>query len=102
MSGPDGVGLEKVTFEGTEFCNVSAHIAFQCSVIALFHVRRLALYLNTLHSCPCVLVTEASSAFAVSLETVLAGHENWVYGVHWQPPFYKGSLFLGMNHNTRI
>uniref|UniRef100_A0A3Q0SE02 Elongator complex protein 2 n=1 Tax=Amphilophus citrinellus TaxID=61819 RepID=A0A3Q0SE02_AMPCI len=28
--------------------------------------------------------------FAVSLETVLAGHENWVYGVHWQPPFYKG------------
>uniref|UniRef100_A0A3Q3JV70 Elongator complex protein 2 n=1 Tax=Monopterus albus TaxID=43700 RepID=A0A3Q3JV70_MONAL len=28
--------------------------------------------------------------FAVSLETVLAGHENWVYGIHWQPPFYKG------------
>ncbi|KAM4631293.1 elongator complex protein 2 [Polymixia lowei] len=28
--------------------------------------------------------------FAVSLETVLAGHENWVYGVHWQPPLYKG------------
>ncbi|KAK2830294.1 hypothetical protein Q5P01_018225 [Channa striata] len=33
---------------------------------------------------------DASSVFAVSLETVLAGHENWVYGVHWQPPFYKG------------
>ncbi|KAM7373068.1 hypothetical protein PAMP_007950 [Pampus punctatissimus] len=32
----------------------------------------------------------AYSAFAVCLETVLAGHENWVYGVHWQPPFYKG------------
>lgn len=31
-----------------------------------------------------------SSVFAVSLETVLAGHENWVYGIHWQPPFYKG------------
>ncbi|MEQ2269358.1 Elongator subunit elp2 [Xenotaenia resolanae] len=28
--------------------------------------------------------------FAVSLETVLAGHENWVYGVNWQPPVYKG------------
>ncbi|KAK7898662.1 hypothetical protein WMY93_019515 [Mugilogobius chulae] len=27
--------------------------------------------------------------FAVSLETVLAGHENWVYGVHWHPRFYK-------------
>uniref|UniRef100_A0A672SDU5 Elongator complex protein 2 n=1 Tax=Sinocyclocheilus grahami TaxID=75366 RepID=A0A672SDU5_SINGR len=24
--------------------------------------------------------------FAVTLETVLAGHENWVYGIHWQPP----------------
>ncbi|XP_075995702.1 elongator complex protein 2 isoform X2 [Genypterus blacodes] len=33
---------------------------------------------------------DVSSAFAVSLETVLAGHENWVYGVHWQPPHYKG------------
>uniref|UniRef100_A0A3B4XFU5 Elongator complex protein 2 n=1 Tax=Seriola lalandi dorsalis TaxID=1841481 RepID=A0A3B4XFU5_SERLL len=33
---------------------------------------------------------DVSSVFAVSLETVLAGHENWVYGVHWQHPFYKG------------
>ncbi|XP_068558639.1 elongator complex protein 2 isoform X2 [Cebidichthys violaceus] len=33
---------------------------------------------------------DVSSVFAVSLETVLAGHENWVYGVHWQPPLYKG------------
>lgn len=32
---------------------------------------------------------DVSWTFAVSLETVLAGHENWVYGVHWQPPFYK-------------
>uniref|UniRef100_A0A8C1USF5 Elongator complex protein 2 n=1 Tax=Cyprinus carpio TaxID=7962 RepID=A0A8C1USF5_CYPCA len=30
--------------------------------------------------------------FAVTLETVLAGHENWVYGVHWQPPCVKGDL----------
>uniref|UniRef100_A0A4W4GRN2 Elongator complex protein 2 n=1 Tax=Electrophorus electricus TaxID=8005 RepID=A0A4W4GRN2_ELEEL len=29
--------------------------------------------------------------YAVALETVLAGHENWVYGVHWQPPFRKGA-----------
>ncbi|XP_069032804.1 elongator complex protein 2 [Embiotoca jacksoni] len=33
---------------------------------------------------------DGPSVFAVSLETVLAGHENWVYGVHWQPPFYNG------------
>ncbi|KAK5603085.1 Elongator subunit elp2 [Crenichthys baileyi] len=32
--------------------------------------------------------------FAVSLETVLAGHENWVYGVNWKPPVYKGSELL--------
>ncbi|KAF7210717.1 elongator complex protein 2 [Nothobranchius furzeri] len=31
-----------------------------------------------------------TSVFAASLETVLAGHENWVYGVHWHPPVYKG------------
>lgn len=30
--------------------------------------------------------------FAVTLETVLAGHENWVYGIHWQPPHIKGTL----------
>ncbi|XP_062846773.1 elongator complex protein 2 [Trichomycterus rosablanca] len=30
--------------------------------------------------------------YAVALETVLAGHENWVYGIHWQPPFSKGGL----------
>uniref|UniRef100_A0AAX7U815 Elongator complex protein 2 n=1 Tax=Astatotilapia calliptera TaxID=8154 RepID=A0AAX7U815_ASTCA len=33
---------------------------------------------------------DKSSVYAVSLETVLAGHENWVYGVHWQPPLYQG------------
>ncbi|KAM6900016.1 elongator complex protein 2 [Xenentodon cancila] len=32
---------------------------------------------------------DVSSAFAASLETVLAGHESWVYGVHWQPPLYN-------------
>ncbi|XP_041932594.1 elongator complex protein 2 isoform X1 [Alosa sapidissima] len=30
-----------------------------------------------------------SSVFAMSLETVLAGHENWVYGVHWHPSHIK-------------
>lgn len=29
-------------------------------------------------------------SFAVTLETVLAGHESWVNAVHWQPSFYKG------------
>ncbi|XP_036422308.1 elongator complex protein 2 [Colossoma macropomum] len=30
------------------------------------------------------------NVYAVTLETVLAGHENWVYGIHWQPPVNKG------------
>lgn len=29
---------------------------------------------------------------AVTLETVLAGHENWVNAVHWQPSFYKDGV----------
>ncbi|XP_054439517.1 elongator complex protein 2 isoform X4 [Pteronotus mesoamericanus] len=32
------------------------------------------------------------TAFAVTLETVLAGHENWVNAVHWQPSFYKDGV----------
>ena len=28
--------------------------------------------------------------YAVSVESVLSGHENWVYGVHWQPAQYTG------------
>ncbi|XP_055075443.2 elongator complex protein 2 [Misgurnus anguillicaudatus] len=32
----------------------------------------------------------SGDVFAVTLETVLAGHENWVYGIHWQPPLIKG------------
>lgn len=39
-----------------------------------------------------VLIQRALSCavYAVSLETVLAGHENWVYGIHWQPSFSNG------------
>uniref|UniRef100_A0A4W5PHV6 Elongator complex protein 2 n=1 Tax=Hucho hucho TaxID=62062 RepID=A0A4W5PHV6_9TELE len=36
--------------------------------------------------------TDASSVFAVTLESVLAGHENKVYGVHWQTLVIKGTV----------
>lgn len=29
---------------------------------------------------------------AITLETLLAGHENWVNSIHWQPPFYKDGV----------
>ncbi|XP_053253160.1 elongator complex protein 2 isoform X1 [Podarcis raffonei] len=31
----------------------------------------------------------SDASFAVTLDSVLAGHENWVYAVHWQPSFPK-------------
>lgn len=37
-----------------------------------------------------VSVTGTKVVCAVTLETVLAGHENWVNAVHWQPSFYEG------------
>uniref|UniRef100_A0A5F9CZJ7 Elongator complex protein 2 n=1 Tax=Oryctolagus cuniculus TaxID=9986 RepID=A0A5F9CZJ7_RABIT len=39
------------------------------------------------------------TAFAVTLETVLAGHENWVNAVHWQPSFYKDGV---LQHPMRL
>ncbi|XP_051791916.1 elongator complex protein 2 isoform X3 [Erpetoichthys calabaricus] len=38
------------------------------------------------------------TTFAVTLEAVLAGHENWVYGIHWQNPLLKedGSIQQSM------
>ncbi|NXA55689.1 ELP2 protein, partial [Nothocercus julius] len=38
-------------------------------------------------------VKDTLKTYAVTLESVLAGHENWVYAVHWQPAFFKdGSM----------
>lgn len=33
------------------------------------------------------LLSDTKTMYCVSLETVLCGHEGWVYGVHWQPPY---------------
>ncbi|NWJ04994.1 ELP2 protein, partial [Crypturellus undulatus] len=38
-------------------------------------------------------VKDPLTTYAVTLESVLAGHENWVYAAHWQPSFFKdGSM----------
>ncbi|XP_053099846.1 elongator complex protein 2 isoform X2 [Hemicordylus capensis] len=31
----------------------------------------------------------SDASFSVLLDSVLAGHENWVYAIHWQPSFFK-------------
>ncbi|XP_054841402.1 elongator complex protein 2 isoform X2 [Eublepharis macularius] len=31
----------------------------------------------------------SDTSFAVTLDSVLAGHENWVCAVHWQPSFFR-------------
>lgn len=35
-------------------------------------------------------MVDTETTYAVILESVLAGHENWVFAVHWQPSFLKG------------
>lgn len=39
-------------------------------------------------------VVDTDTTYGITLESVLAGHENWVYAVHWQPSFSKGELLL--------
>lgn len=40
--------------------------------------------------------------FAVSLESVLAGHEGWVYGIDWHPPVYPGELQRSIKNKTTM
>lgn len=35
-------------------------------------------------------IAEETVVYAVSLESVLSGHENWIYSVKWQPPVNTG------------
>lgn len=35
-------------------------------------------------------ISEKPVVYAVSLETVLSGHENWIYSVKWKPKVTKG------------
>ncbi|XP_071811428.1 elongator complex protein 2-like [Apostichopus japonicus] len=32
---------------------------------------------------------DIEAKYVVTLESLLAGHEQWIYGVHWQPPIYS-------------
>ena len=43
---------------------------------------------------------ETCLEFAVSLESLMAGHEQWVYEVHWQPVTYKG-MYIQIAKNAR-
>eukprot|EP00041_Stephanoeca_diplocostata_P005627 m.65244 g.65244 ORF g.65244 m.65244 type:complete len:1053 (+) comp15910_c0_seq8:220-3378(+) len=35
--------------------------------------------------------TQSSVSYAVRLDALLVGHDNWVYSVRWQPPVYQAS-----------
>lgn len=41
------------------------------------------------------IIYENELKFRCQLETVLQGHENWVYGLHWQPSELKGEFKFG-------
>jgi len=40
------------------------------------------------------LFIEETAVYAVSLESVLGGHENWIYSVKWQPRVKTGILYV--------
>lgn len=45
------------------------------------------IYLNSILNNFCVLILiEKKHMFAVRLESVLSGHENWIYSIRWQLP----------------
>lgn len=31
--------------------------------------------------------------YMIQLETVISGHDGWIYGVHWNPNYFTGKLF---------
>lgn len=31
-------------------------------------------------------------SYVIQLETVISGHDGWIYGVHWKPSLYIGKL----------
>lgn len=31
--------------------------------------------------------------YMIQLETVISGHDGWIYGVHWKPNYFTGVLF---------
>ena len=42
----------------------------------------------------------SARTFAVTLEAVLIGHEDWVYSVDWHPPIIKGWWGMGTDIDT--
>ena len=50
-------------------------------------IYELIIYVNT--KCG-YYIAEETVVYAVSLESVLSGHENWIYSVKWQPPVNSG------------
>ena len=36
-------------------------------------------------------ITGVKKEFSVVLESVLTGHEGWIYGVHWHPAVRRGT-----------
>ena len=40
-----------------------------------------------------MLISDTNLRFAVTLESVLHGHEGWIYSVRWHPPVVKGIMF---------
>lgn len=44
------------------------------------------------------LISGVDNEFSVVLESVLTGHEGWIYGVHWHPAIRKGEQIHKLVH----
>ena len=43
-------------------------------------------------------ISGMDNEFSVVLESVLTGHEGWIYGVHWHPAIRKGEQIYKLVH----
>lgn len=40
--------------------------------------------------------------YIIQLETIISGHDGWIYGVHWKPNFHLGISKKKYNYNFII
>ena len=51
---------------------------------------------NIVYNVTFVMILGNCISYAVTLESVMQGHENWIYSIQWEPETLKGKV--GFNH----
>ena len=81
------------------WCQCQNKITRNCCIDCTLQINNMTY--STLHKydrnnvcCVCHCCTGVDKEFSVVLESVLTGHEDWIYGVHWHPAIRKGEKIL--------